>query len=115
MRKFIFNGMNIGYIAPDRAQDVSYDNSGGGLSSTNMQDAIDEINNKINGYVEVIGTLLTGETSITLSDSSITTNSTFDLYTDSDIPYNDKTVTTGSVTYTFDAQATDTVVKVRVS
>ena len=32
MRKFIFNGMNIGYTAPNRGADVSYDNTGGGYN-----------------------------------------------------------------------------------
>ena len=67
------------------------------------------------GYTEVTGTLTAGETSITLSDASITTSSTFELFNDLDVPYNSKSVSTGSITYTFDAQQTDMVVKVRVS
>ena len=43
MRKFIINGMNIGYTAPDRGIDVSYDNTESGLTATNTQDAIDEL------------------------------------------------------------------------
>ena len=44
MRKFIFNGMNIGYTAPDRSADVSYDNSTSGLQASTAQDAIDILN-----------------------------------------------------------------------
>ena len=44
MRKFIVNGMNIGYTAPDRSADVSYDNSISGLQASTAQDAIDILN-----------------------------------------------------------------------
>lgn len=67
------------------------------------------------GYTEVTGTLTAGQMSITLSDASITGSSTIDVYTDSDIDYNSISVTTGSVTITFDAQETNMGVKVRVS
>lgn len=67
------------------------------------------------GYTEVTGTLTAGQTSITLSDASITTNSTIDVYTDADVEYNSISVSTGSVTITFDAQASNMGVKVRVS
>lgn len=66
-------------------------------------------------WTDVSGTLTAGSTSITLSDVSITTSSTIEVFNDLDVPYNSKTVTTGSVTYTFDAQQSDMVVKVRVS
>lgn len=66
-------------------------------------------------WVDVTGILVAGQTSITLSDTAITTNSTIDVYTDNDIDYNSITVTTGSVTITFDEQASDLGVKVRVS
>lgn len=67
------------------------------------------------GYTEVTGTLTAGQTSITLSDASITANSTIDVYTDADVEYNSISVSTGSVTITFDAQASNMGVKVRVS
>lgn len=66
-------------------------------------------------YKDITGTLSAGETSITLSDASITTNSTIDIYTDLDVPYNSKTLSTGSITITFDAQQSNMSVKVRVS
>lgn len=66
-------------------------------------------------WVEVTGTLATGETSITLSDAAITSTSTIDVYTDADVDYNSITPGTGSVTITFDAQQSNLGVKVRVS
>jgi hypothetical protein len=63
---------------------------------------------------EVVGTLTAGQTSITLSDSAITTTSTIDIYTTNGIGYNTLSVATGSVTITFDAQGSDIGVKVRV-
>ena len=71
------------------------------------------------GYTEVTGTLTAGQTSITLSSSAITSNSTFEMFNDLDVPYNSKaldtTTTPPSITYTFDAQQSDMSVKVRVS
>lgn len=71
------------------------------------------------GYTEVTGTLTAGQTSITLSSSAITSNSTFEMFNDLDVPYNSKTLDTTttppSITYTFDVQQSDMSVKVRVS
>ena len=67
-------------------------------------------------YTEVTGTLLTGATSITLSDASITTTSTIDIYTDVfGIQPTNAVVASGSITLTFLAQSSDITVKVRVS
>ena len=67
-------------------------------------------------YTEVTGTLVTGATSITLSDASITTTSTIDIYTDVfGIQPTNAVVATGSITLTFLAQASDITVKVRIS
>lgn len=66
-------------------------------------------------YKEITGTLTAGSTSITLSDASITTSSTIEVFNDLDVPYNSKTVSTGSITLTFDAQQSNMTVKVRVS
>lgn len=68
------------------------------------------------GYVDVIGTLTAGQTSITLSDASITTDSTFDFYTDTyGVNPTAISVSTGSITLTFESQSTSVGVKVRVS
>ena len=67
-------------------------------------------------YTEVSGTLTTGSTSLVLSDASITTTSTIDIYTDVfGIQPTNAVVATGSITLTFLAQASDITVKVRVS
>lgn len=66
-------------------------------------------------WTDVTGTLTAGSTSITLSDNSITTSSTIEVFNELDIPYNSKTLSTGSITLTFDAQQSDMAVKVRVS
>ena len=68
------------------------------------------------GYTEVSGTLTTGSTSLTLSDASITTTSTIDIYTDVfGIQPVNAVVATGTITLTFLAQASNISVKVRVS
>ena len=64
---------------------------------------------------EVAGTLTAGQTSITLTSNAITTNSTIDVYTDADVDYNSISVSTGSVTITFEAQASNMKVKARIS
>lgn len=68
------------------------------------------------GYTEVTGTLTSGQTTVTLSDASITTTSTIDVYTDVfGVNPTAISVTTGSVVLTFEAQASNVGVKVRVS
>lgn len=73
-----------------------------------------EIDEKIGSFVS--GTLTAGQTMLVLSDSSITTNSTFDFYTSvfgvNPIGAN---VQAGQITLTFDAQAQDVGVKIRVN
>lgn len=65
--------------------------------------------------IEVTGTLIAGQTSLTISDNSILTTSTIDVYTDTyGISPESITVATGSVTLTFEAQASDLGVKVKV-
>ena len=66
-------------------------------------------------YTDVTGTLTAGQTSITLQDASILTTSTIDIYTDAfGVNPTGVTVAAGSVTLTFEAQATNVAVKVRV-
>lgn len=80
------------------AQDIA--NLGGGGSS----------------YTEVSGTLAAGNTSITLSDASITTSSTIDIYTSpTAVNYTSATVTTGQIVIVYPAQASAITVKVRIS
>lgn len=66
-------------------------------------------------WTDVTGTLSAGSTSITLSDASITTTSTIEVFNDLDVPYDSKTLATGSITLTFEAQQSNMSVKVRVT
>ena len=67
-------------------------------------------------WTDVTGTLIAGQTSITLSNAAITTSSTIDYYTDTfGVNPTNVSVVSGSVTLTFEAQSTDLGVKVRVS
>lgn len=66
-------------------------------------------------WVDITGTLEAGNTEITLSNASILTTSTIEVFNDLDVPYVSKTVSTGSITLTFDEQDADMIVKVRIS
>ena len=67
-------------------------------------------------FTDVVGTLAAGATSITLSDASITLNSTIDLFTDTyGVNPSAISVAAGSITLTFTAQQAAVNVKVRVS
>lgn len=108
------------------AQDVSYDNTTSGLTATNVQDAIDEVE----GRVDTIETALTkekmsskvtcaiGATSATITDASIATTSIIYPYfenTSGDaMAYTNITVTTGQAVVSFAAltEATDVYVKI---
>lgn len=64
---------------------------------------------------EVTGTLLAGQTSLTLSDASILTTSDLDIYTDAwGVSPETVVASTGSVTLTFEALDSDLAVKVKV-
>ena len=103
------------------AQDVTYDNSGSGLTAANVQAAIDElvtdagdIDTKYGTYVS--GTIIAGNTSITLSDASITTSSFIDVYfKDALINPVNVTVVSGSVTVEIAALASNQDVAVRIT
>lgn len=76
--------------------------------------AINEVSS--GSYTEVTGTLTSGSTSLTLSDASITTTSTIDIYCDTfGIQPINAVVTSGQIVLTFLAQNSDLSVKVRVS
>ena len=103
----------ISELANALMTDISY----GSLNTASKKiiGAINEVNTKAS-KVEVSGTLTAGSTSLTLSDASITTTSTIDIYTDVfGIQPTNAVVATGSITLTFLAQASDITVKVRVS
>lgn len=70
--------------------------------------------NAINGTV-LTNTLEVGETSLTFTDAAITTNSTFDFYTDRfGINPTAVSVSAGTMTLTFEEQSADIGVKVVV-
>ena len=105
-------------LATKIATDVNYTSDLQTTSKT-ITGAINEIAQGGGGgggsWTDVTGTLTAGSTSITLSNVAITTTSTIEVFNDLDVPYNSKTLSTGSITLTFDAQSSDMSVKVRVS
>lgn len=60
-------------------------------------------------YKKLTATLTAGQTTLTFTDSSITATSLCDLYCDGGLDYESVTSTTGSITYTFEAQSSDVV------
>ena len=82
------------------------------LTKTTAQSVIGAIN-EVAG-TKVTGTLTAGSTSITLSDAAITSTSLIDVYNDAGIGYESITASTGSVTITFAAQASNMAVEVVV-
>lgn len=92
--------------------ELSQENSG---SYTSAKTTISALKTKIAG-TEVTGTLTAGQTSLTLQDASITSSSTLDFYTSIyGVNPTNVSVSTGSVTLTFEAQSSNMSVKVRVS
>jgi hypothetical protein len=70
----------------------------------------------LNRWTDFIATLTAGSTSITISDNTIFTTSTIDIYTDAfGVNPTNVVVSTGSIVLTFEAQQSDVGVKVRVS
>ena len=113
------NAHNVTIPIPT-ATNVTYDNTTSGLSATNAQSAIDELSTSVNTALGtwLTGTLTAGQTTLTLSDTSITTDSIVDnVYVpDTFFGVNPTNIsaTTGSVTLTFPVQSSDLPVKVRV-
>ena len=68
--------------------------------------------NEVRGEI-LTATLTAGQTSLTFSDASITTNSRIDVY--APMWYESASQTTGSVTLTFPVQASDMTVQIRVT
>lgn len=93
----------------------------GNVPNTNTYNALNTTSKTIIGaineiaYKELIGTLTAGQTTVTLSDASITTSSTIQVFTNTGINYTAISVSTGSVTITYPAQQADVNVKVRIS
>ena len=93
------------------ASAVTYDNTGSGLSATDVQDAIDENAGEIAGLKATVGTELTaslsaGATSVTFTNAAITATAKLMLFFDDVfIPFTGVTAGVGTVTYTFEALA----------
>ena len=91
------------------AQDVSYDNTGSGLTATNVQDAIDEVDGAVDTLKASVNTELTaslsvGATSVTFTDPIITNTAKLLLFFENmAVSYTGVTTGTNTVTYTFDA------------
>ena len=88
-----------------------------GQTMNGLEGRIDDAFEDIEAYLykDVTGTLTAGSTTITLSDASIVSTSTLEFYTDVfGVNPTAVTVSTGSVTLTFEAQANNISVKVRV-
>lgn len=102
------------------AADVSYDNTTSGLTATNVQAAINEVVAAIPaaGAVELqSGSLTAGQTSVTLTfaDQTIGATSLIDVYVEDGINYTAIATTSTTVTLTFEAQAANKAVAVRVT
>lgn len=102
------------------ASGITYDNTGSGITATNVQDALDEVVTDI-GAVDakysdaVTGTIVAGNTSITLSSASILATSLLDVYfSDPALQYTAISAGTGSVTINIDAQASNVGVIVKI-
>lgn len=103
------------------AQDVTYDNTSSGLTASNVQAAIDEVKGLIPSIVSNTevqrGTLTAGQTSVTLTFTEQTISSTtlVDWYVDGGMINPTAIATTSTtVTLTFEAQASDLGVSVKV-
>lgn len=66
-------------------------------------------------YVDLTDILLAGNTTLTIQSPYITTAGTYDIYTDPEVPYISKVITTGQIVITFDEQSSDLAVKVRIT
>lgn len=103
------------------ASGITYDNTGSGLTATDVQDAIDEVQSNVeavddNVSTYVSGIITAGTTSITLSNAAIQTTSFIDIYFwDVILAPTAVTVSAGSVTIDIPAQASNVNVAVRIA
>ena len=117
LNKDLYDKYDNRYIKRDEysggsAESTTYDNTASGLTSTNVQGAIDELKSE-NGFT-LSSTLTAGQTTLTFSDTRITTNSILDSVYTSIFGVAVKTaeVTNGSLTLTFKEQTENITVKV---
>lgn len=108
------NKQSLAAIADHMATAVNYPTLNTTAKTT--VGAINEVLQSAGGGVELTGTLAAGNTTITFNNAAIETTSTFDFYTDTfGVNPTAVSVSTGSITLTFEAQAAALGVKVRVS
>lgn len=102
------------------ASDVPYDNTTSGLTATDAQAAIDEVVAALPtaGAIELqTGTLVAGNTSVTLTftEQTVGATSLIDVYVEDGINYTAIATTSTTVVLTFEAQAANLAVAVRVT
>ena len=101
---------NVVITTPANNQVLKYN------STTSRWENANESGGGGGSYTEVTGTLLAGNTTVTITDSAITPTATYDFYTDVyGINPTNVNILTGSITLTFEEQSSDVLVKVRVS
>lgn len=101
------------------AAQISFDNSGTDLISTNTQDVILELNSdladKENKPTELTATLSAGATSVSFTNAAITSTAKIDVYTDTfGVNPTNQSVSGTTLTLTFKAQTAAVSVKVLV-
>ena len=99
------------------ANNIAYDPTGSGLSATNTQVAIDEVSGMMPVWSS-IGPCITGDTTLTISDTRITTSSAIELFKETgtaNVNILSKTITTGQIVYTFDPLTEATSFRIRIS
>ena len=116
----LYNDIHGGGTDPVAASAVSYDNTTSGLTADDVQEAIDELAAAIPGAAAVelqTGTLTAGQTSVvlTFSTQTISATSLIDVYVEDGINFTAITTSTSTVTLTFEAQAANKAVAVRVT
>lgn len=77
--------------------------------------AINELKQGGGFWTDITGTLLAGQTSLTIQNEAILTTSVIDIYTDNGTEWNSVTVTAGQIAITFDSQPSNLEVMVRLS
>ncbi len=106
-----------------QAENVSYDNTDSGLTADDVQSAIDELKDEIDAIVvpastfEIVrGTLTAGLTSVALTASkNVSATALVDVFTDTyGLNPTAVTIATDTITLTFEAQASDVAVAVRI-
>lgn len=104
------------------ASSITYNNTTSGLEADDVQEAIDEVYAAIpsipsaNSEVQS-GTLTTGQTSVvlTFTEETIGATSLIDVYVEDGINYTAIATTSSTVTLTFEVQAADKAIAVRVT